>query len=430
MLFLWGLILTVSLGAQCEDETTLSVGSRESIKFLSDDLSHFSHKFYVEVAKKEAGNFAFSPLSLHSALSLLLFATSPDSQTQAELLKLLGRFTFEKQKDDLVSAYRDVLDSYKRNSTLTVGNRIWVNSQFNILDKYKSRVLKMGTEVSNLDFGEEDVKEEINSWVANLTSNRIMQLVKEFDPNTQVLIANAMSMEEKWKTPFTKFTSEFVLADGSIVDIDALEREDAGFEYGRFRFGSSQDMYEVLTIPYKSPGLEMSIILPSQKHGGQGLQRLEEQLGLELERKVYSSTRQQDNGGEPYLNLFNTAKAAAEPLTEPIDVRIPSFKFETTVDVRDILKELGVKTVFSDQSELGRLSDQKNIKVGKVVHKAKVAVDEEGTEAAAATLINIVTYSARFTQLEFLADRPFLFSINDKVNDIPIMMGRVLNPSV
>lgn len=58
--------------------------------------------------------------------------------------------------------YRDVLDSYKRNSTLTVGNRIWVNSQFNILDKYKSRVLKMGTEVSNLDFGEEDVKEEIN----------------------------------------------------------------------------------------------------------------------------------------------------------------------------------------------------------------------------------------------------------------------------
>jgi len=114
-----------------------------------------------------------------------------------------------------------------------------------------------------------------------------------------------------------------------------------------------------------------------------------------------------------------------------LHLRMPKFKVEVEIDATKVLQRLGLNSVFTEKSELGRLSSTENLRVNKVVHKSIISVDLNGTEAAAATFIQIVPFAANFlTPREVTINRPFIFLVYDNVNNIPVILGRILDPGV
>jgi len=174
-----------------------------------------------------------------------------------------------------------------------------------------------------------------------------------------------------------------------------------------------------VTIPYSDSELEMQIILPNPKFGVHGLHLIEKELERQLKRDTLS---------EPdHFNLFRSAKAKARKGN--LLLRLPKFKAEADIDATEVLQNLGARSVFTDGSELGKLSSAEYLRVNRILHKAMVSVDLTGTEAAAATFITIVPLSADFGGTrEVTVDRPFLFIVYDKKNRIPLLVGRILDP--
>jgi len=389
---------------------------------MGEAIAQFGQRLYVHLARRSPRkNIVFSPLSLHSAMTMVYLGATPGSETFSELQENVAPNIND--IDVLLSSYKVASTFYRNQTSFKYGNKIWVAKGFEVEDNYKNVVYKnldAVTEYAN--FTVEKTKEDINNWVSKKTGGQIQKLVDGFSPDTKVFIANALHFKEDWEIPFDK------------VDLRGNDLEEEDFYvvndnevFEKFKvpmmYQISTDLYtygvintpkgssvEVVSIPYLNRNFEMQLLIPSD-NTAKALDNLEEEMA-----DVDS------------FNLFSYPKDVNDHLrVEDISIKMPMFKIEESVDAAQIFQQMGIKKAFIDGS-LDELSKNPLV-VDKVVHKAKLEVNPVGTEGGAATGIQLVPLSATFgVNIDFVLNRPFIFILQDVKNNIPILVGRVVDP--
>ena len=365
--------------------------------------------FHASLADGE--NTSVSPLSIGLAFGMLdAGATGPVADA------LDGLFAYPSAGDARLGAFNslDLLASSDpsampspgkgepAHAIVRVANRVFVDTNFAPLDSYRNdlaRYFGAGTQAEPLATDGTASAKDINAWIDKRTEGLIPTLVTPdaFNSDSRLTLVNALYMKAQWQTPFEHDATHdepFTLSDGSAVDVPMMH---SGSRNGDVYQGKG---FVAVTLPYAYNELSMTLIVP-----GAG-----DYAGVEA--GLDQST----------LDTIDAGARQAE-----YRLALPKFTTGSTTDLRGVIeKKLGVTGLF-DTVGLDRIGPK--LEVTDAVHATKVIVDEDGTEAAAATAIMAGTMSAPADPpLEIRADHPFLYVIRDSVTGAVLFVGRVLDP--
>jgi len=398
---------------------------RFAAEALKDGMADFTQSTYLHLAQQpDLTNFVFSPLSLHSSLSMLFLGTTHGSNTSDEMAKALGVVN---NRNVLKLGYHSIVKTYTSEQNFLYGNNFWVQTGFPLNKTFEKLVRdNMNSDVASLDFGEADSVRKVNEWVANMTGGKIDDLVDSFSADTTLFIANALYFKEKWEIPFmdkdpvtgNKLTGDFQKADSGFVNVPFIEQKSS--QIGYQLINTTKLVVEVLTIPYKNSLFEMQIILPKNVRSMKNLESI-----------MQLSNEQDLNRNDPnFFNVFTEDnRVESVDFIEDVYLKMPTFKIKTDMDAAEPLHKLGVHRVFSQNAELGGISNAP-ISVSRIKHSSLVEVTKEGTEGAAATGVEIALFSAAFgEQIDIVVNRPFIFVVQDRKNKIPVLVGKITDPT-
>ncbi|CAD6213629.1 unnamed protein product [Miscanthus lutarioriparius] len=362
-----------------------------------------------------ARNTAFSPLSLHVVLSLL--AAGAGHATRDQLLTALGGGDEPVAAEILHALSEQVVQLVLADGSGAGGPRVafadavFVDASLKLKSAFEDvAVGKYKAETHSVDFREKaaQVAGEVNCWVEKVTSGLIKELLPpgSVDQTTRLVLGNALYFKGAWTEKFDASQTkdgEFHHLDGGSVQAPFMSsRED--------QYIASYDNFKVLKLPYQrgedKRQFSMYILLPE---GRDGLWSLAEKLSSEPEfMEEHVPTRKVPVG----------------------QFKVPKFKVSFGFEATDLLKGLGLELPFSSQadlSELVHLPAGQNLCVSSIFHKSFVEVNEEGTEAAAASAAVIMPRSYRMLT-DFIADHPFLFLIREDTTGALLFVGHVVNP--
>jgi serpin B len=259
-----------------------------------------------------------------------------------------------------------------------------------------------GVRITPIDYSDEEkARHTINAWVEDKTGSKIKDLIGQgvLEAATRLVLVNAIYFKGDWASPFDPgLTSpaSFFVTPGKSVDVPMMSMKYT------FRYAEGEGL-QILELPYGGNDLSMLALLPKEVDG---LARLEASLSLE--------------------NLDGWTKDLAEA---EVQVSLPRFELSFPFRLDDTLKALGMPDAFSDKADFSGMDGSKDLFVGAVLHKAFVAVNEQGTEAAAATAVVMMMKAVAFPAIVFRADHPFVFLIRDNSTGSILFIGRVVNPA-
>lgn len=356
---------------------------------------------------QEGKNIFFSPWSISSALAIT--HEGARSTTADEIRSV---FHFPDSSDTLRQGYLELsngLNSGNSGVTLNTANALWAEKTYPFLQDYINTANQYyGAKTTNLDFvsSPDESRLIINHWVEEKTRNKIKDLIPEggIDSSTVLAITNAIYFKGTWMKQFdaTKTEEEdFLLDDGTKVTVPMMVRNDEKAEY----WYTETDDLQVLGMPYahkNGKGLSMLVLLPKDS---------------DLET------------AEASLSAQSLAALNQELSYQRVKVSFPRFTMETTYSLSDMLCDMGMPSAFSG-ADFSGMDGTMSLFIDQVYHKAFVDVNEEGTEAAAATAVIMDRSMAPGETVPvFRADHPFLFLIQDNDTGNIIFMGRMMNPA-
>ncbi|KAG8445209.1 hypothetical protein GDO86_010112 [Hymenochirus boettgeri] len=374
-----------------------------------ETVTEFSVKVFHELrAIKEDENIFFSPLSIAIALGMVELGARGSSLK--EIRHVLG---YDKLKNgeefSLLKDLSNMLTAQERNYVLNIANALYLQNGLHISDKFIQLMKKyFKAEVENVDFSQGSAAaNHINLWVENQTNNHIRDLFlsTDFTNLTKLVLVNAVYFKGNWKSQFrpeNTRTFSFTKDDESEVQIPMMYQK-GEFYYGEFTDGSNDagGVYQVLELPYEGDEISLMIILSRQE--------------------VPLATL------EPLVKASLIEEWANSVKKQKVEVYLPRFKVEEVVNLKDILVRLGITKIFSTEADLSAISDNKELCVAKAVHKSFLEVNEEGTEAAAASgMIASSRMVVLFPQV--IIDHPFFFLIRNRKTGSVLFMGRVMHP--
>jgi serpin B len=285
---------------------------------------------------------------------------------------------------------------------LNIVNAIWGQKGYPFLAQYLDLLAEdYGAGLRTLDFrGAPDAgRQTINKWVADQTEQRIKDLIPPgaIDTLTRLVLTNAIYFNAAWANNFEKNATQpadFHLADGSAVKVPMMHQtERLGYAAG--------DRYQVVTLPYDGRELEMVVLVP--------------------DRGKFAEF-------EKSLTAGKAASIIKDISPKQVALSLPGFKYESEFSLGRMLAAMGMPIAFSGQADFSGMTGNRELSISEVVHKAFVAVDESGTEAAAATAVIMRATAMPVMPLEVTVDRPFIFLIRDIQTGSVIFVGRVMNP--
>jgi serpin B len=363
----------------------------------------FAVKLYREVAKAE-GNVALSPFSVSTALAMTWAGAR--GETAEEMRSVLG---FGSEQQAVHEAFAELQAKLAKASEadgveLNIANRLW-GMTGHVFEAEFLRITRegYGAELEALDFSDAaKAAKTINTWIEAQTKDRIKDLLAAGDlgPLTRLVLTNAVYFKGSWLVEFDpKATQEasFFAPTGE-VEVKMM------FRKGEMRYGETDDA-QLVSLPYRGEGISMLLVLPKAKDG---LGALEAKLDAELLSK--------------WMGLG--AK-------EKVKLWLPRFRLESTFSLGEALQALGMPSAFSEASaDFSGMTGRRGLYISAVLHKVFVEVNEEGTEAAAATAVVMKTRRAVESPPtpEFRADHPFLFLLCDDETGSILFMGRVQQP--
>ncbi len=364
----------------------------------------FALDLYARLGHEEPGNLFFSPASISTALAMTYAGAR--NQTEADMARTMH---FELAQQQLHPAFAQLmkrLQAQPDKSELAIANRLWGEQSWRFLPAFLAITRDAyGAELESLDFkgDREGARKTINDWVSDHTRGRIRNLLlpPNVKPDTRLILTNAVYFKAPWQAPFEKEATRpapFWLASGEQRDTPMMHQIDYA-AYGE------ADGVEVLEKGYEGGALSMVVLLPEKRDG---LAALEAKLDPALLDRLLASTKPQK-----------------------VAVWLPKFKFEQRVQLAKTLKEMGMGLAFSDDADFSGMTGGRDMKIDDVIHKAFIAVYEEGTEAAAATAVvmaEITSAGPRPQPKQFRADHPFLFLIRDRATGTVLFMGRLVEP--
>ncbi|XP_078521988.1 neuroserpin isoform X2 [Lissotriton helveticus] len=384
-------------------------GTPTGANVQNDAITDFSVKLYHELrASGEDDNIFFSPWSIAVALGMVELGAR--GSTMKEIRHAMG---YDDIKNGGEFSYlrdlSEVFTANQYNCVTNLANALYLQNGYPISDKFIQLMKKYFlAEVENVDFSQSaSVAEHINGWVENQTNNRINDLVdaSDFSDLTRMVLVNAIYFKGSWKSQFrpeNTRTFSFTKDDESEVQIPMMYQQ-GEFYYGEFSDGSNDagGTFQVLEIPYEGDKMSMMIVLSRQE--------------VPLAKL------------EPLIKGPQIREWAGAVKKQKVEVYVPRFKIKQNIDLEDPLKHLGIEEVFGPNADLSAVSDIKDLFLAKAVHKSYLEVNEEGSEAAAASgMIAISRMAVLYPQV--IVDHPFFFVIRDRETGTILFMGRVMHP--
>jgi serpin B len=388
----------------------ISVGAAQPAKLSNPDAAalvngntSFAFELYRHLSKDE-GNLFFSPYSISNALAMTYGGAR--GKTAADMAKTL-QFPFDDQR--LHPAFSTLLGDLtkpgqKRNFKLSIANRLWGQKDYGFAPEFvKLSKEAYGAGLEELDFANatDASRQAINAWVEKETQNKIKDLLPpgSLEADTRLVLTNAIYFKAKWQEAFSdKATKreDFKLASGKTAKVDMMHQ----VEIMNLLDG---DAFQVLEMPYEGRELSMLVVLPRKVDG----------LG-EVEKQLTADNLQKWRGQmKPHM----------------VTLSLPKFTFTAQFKLKKVLSDLGMAIAFSKAADFSGMTTREKLFIDAVIHKAFVAVDEKGTEAAAATAVTMRPTSIRVAPpATFSADHPFVFLIRDNASGSVLFMGRVAQP--
>jgi Serine protease inhibitor len=359
----------------------------------------FAFDIFRRVIEKSGNseNVMISPLSISYALSMTV--NGANGNTRDSMLKALrvSGLTL----DEINSSYKDLTDALLNVDSrvkMSIANSVWIKNDFPVK---KSFVDILGSyydaESMQFDIADQTVPSKINSWISDKTNGLIKNMVTKLDDNTVMLLINAIYFKGKWKSEFDKdntITKSFYKPAGTVTVPTMKQKSDFKVYVGDgFRLGE---------FPYGQGNFVMDIILPDAQDG--------------IDAILPAVT---DASFSSWLNNLSTHK---------VDLSLPRFKYGFKEELKDILTDMGMGIAFSDLADLTNIADA-GLLISKVTHQSFIETNEEGTEAAAATVVVVGTTSVGPDSYTFNADHPFLYIIRETTTNTILFMGKVADPS-
>ena len=379
---------------------------------MGEAITDFTLQLYRKLCNGDVDeNMFLSPYSVSAALMLTMLGCSGQTESQLRHGLCLGGLSTDNVHDAFKHLHNSLMEMSEGTTTLSIANRLFAKKDLKVHDKFKVDCMHYyESELEQLDFAGDTERSRlrINEWIARNTNNKIMDLIQEggLSPDAVVVLTNAIYFKGNWARQFssadTKKQAFHMSATESVeVDMMSMSRK-------RWLMGSSEKWAcKVLQVPYKGERLNMMIVLPDRIDG---LMNIENNLSKGMLREV--------------ISMMHEDEVAV--------VAIPKFKMESSFELGMILPQLGIVDIFSPaKADFGRMltDPEENASVSNIIHKAFIEVNEEGTEAAAATAVVMAPGCALGQQSMFIADHPFLFFIQDNVSKTILFIGRFKQPS-
>ena len=359
-----------------------------------ENSNEFAWKFFKEVSKGEQQDVFVSPLSVTYALGML--ANGAVGDTQKEILEGL-EFRSGKVDDINSLCHQLMMESPKldKSTKVSIANAVVANKSKPLQPDFKNVVEKQYQAlVTNQDFSSPATLSFINLWASELTHGMVPQLLDRVNPDAVTYLLNALYFKGIWYRQFDKKRTQqesFTQADGKKLTVKMMHQKE------RF-FAAENDNYQTVVLPYGNGSYEMVVLLPR-------------------EGKDLSSLLQTMDAKKWKDNLKST-------YSSKVDLKLPRFTSAYTRELNDVLKLLGMNTMFErGKADLTKMSKAKAF-VSMVLQKAKIEVDEEGSKAAAVTVVETLDAAAPPSRpIMFHANRPFMYAIVEHSTGTIFFMG-------
>lgn len=376
-----------------------SGATASSVEATVDAYNGFAFDLYGRYSVDE-GNILFSPYSISTALSMTYEGAR--GETAEEMEAVFGFLEDPSERLPSVAGIYNTLNEEGREYALHTVNALWIQQDYHVLEDYVDAIIGYyGGDVNALDFVAEpdESRVTINEWVEERTNDRIKDLFPSgsIDADVRLVLTNAIYFKGDWLYEFDEEATseeEFHVTPTTSVEVDMMSLRD-DFNY------AETDELQVLELPYTGEDVSMLILLPKRSYMGD----VEAQLSAER-----------------LCEWVDVMEGAA------VNVYLPRFTFETKYFMMEDLAEMGMPTAFTDAADFSGMTGNRELFIDKVIHQAFIEVNEEGTEAAAATGVSM-KLSAAMPEEVFRADRPFIFLIRDMDTGLILFMGRVTDPS-
>lgn len=369
----------------------------------------FATDLYQRVAQGSGDNLIFSPYSISQAFSMVYAGAR--GETQAQMMDVL-HFLSQERQHPAFNALEQHLAQLPQAETqgmesgepfqLDVTNAVWGQEGTPFEEAYLETLARQyGAGLRAVDFAQdpESARQAINEWVAEATQERIQNMVPRdmINPNTRLVLANAIYFYGAWLFPFDQEATEegdFTLLDGKTVEVPLMFQHTARVPY------VEGDGYRAAQLPYTGQKADMLVIVPDEGRYA------EVEAGLD-------ATFLQDVQGRLE--------------TRDVTLTLPRFEFDGELDLAALLQEMGLTNPFGGEADFSGIIEGGGLFIDAALHKGTITVDEIGTEAAAATVIAMAESAMERGELE--ATRPFIFAITERDTGTVLFLGRVLNPA-
>ncbi|XP_063779112.1 leukocyte elastase inhibitor isoform X2 [Pseudophryne corroboree] len=377
---------------------------------LSSACTHFSLDLFKTLSQNNPkGNIFYSPISISAAMAMVYMGTK--GKTAEQISKAMHFDGIKDLHTNFQTLNAEINKKSSSSYALHLANQLFGEKTFNFQTEFLSSLQSLyHAKLGTVDFitAWEAARKEINTWVSEQTKGKIPEVLPagSVDASTKLVLVNAIYFKGDWAKKFdTTNTKEvpFRLSKNDQKPVKMM------YQLKKFPFGYVSEVNcRILELPYVGGELSMIILLPDNiDDDTTGLQKLEKELTLE-------KFQEWTGPGNMY----------------PVDVHVhlPKFKLEDTYKLKSPLSTLGIVDVFDKgHADLSGMSGSCNLFLSEVIHKSFVEVNEEGTEAAAATA-GIAMVMSLPREEEFNADHPFLFIIRDNKNGTILFLGRYCSP--
>lgn len=382
-----------------------AVADPQSAARAARAIDAFAAEMYGELSQKP-GNLVFSPYSIVAALAMTRAGASGETARQMDAVlhaDVAGDLDTAMNALDRALAQRPGTDPFGQGTVpleLATANQLWGQrgAEFGreFLDVLATQY-GAGMRLVDYVHAHKDARDTINAWVSDQTRARIPELIPEdaLSPLTRLVLTNAIYLKAKWERAFSEARpAPFHRLDGTVAEVPLMRRA-ASAGYGR---GSG---YQTVQLRYVG-GLSMLVIVPDAGSFGPFEARLRDPARL--------------------------AEVTSNIATTHVNLGLPRFEIRTGVALNAALARLGMPIAFTERADFSKMSPREPLLIQAVAHEGWIAVDEEGTEAAAATAVIGGATGGPSQWVDLTVDRPFLFLIRDDETGAVLFMGRVVEP--
>ncbi len=389
------------------DEENYNIPNLRELTNEEQELVSSTNQFACDIfmniqSENSSENLFISPLSIEYALAMTM--NGANGTTHDAIKSTLH--TESMSESEINEAYLSISDFFinlDNTVKLSIANSVWYRDALSVKNSFTEVMnIYYGARVEGLDFSDPNANKTINNWVDEETNGKIRELVDRIPDHAMMYLINAVYFKADWTYEFDESLTEkgdFVDLNGTKIQVNMMTSK--GVEVNYYH----NSILRLIDIPYGNGQYSMTILLPSENESTSSVTEF-------LSPKNLSDW------------LHNSNLITAE-------LKMPKFKIEFKTSLNKTLSALGMGIAFSDSADLSRLFEEPlDLFISRILHKAVIEVDEKGSEAAAATAVEISQTSVNPNQPPIIViDRPFIFLIREKHSNHILFAGQLMDPS-